>query len=109
MEGAQNSPKVQCSLCRTYVDISTSLVCTECIYGFCSGCVPHYEASENVGENVGELSKMKLGSSPELEPQQVDRLSKKQSSTNGRKPRTKCGVCGVVGARYKPVNLIVHA
>ncbi|KAF8469499.1 hypothetical protein BDZ91DRAFT_54239 [Kalaharituber pfeilii] len=115
------SPKVQCSLCYTQVDIAQSLACTECINGFCQGCV---QASETLDRHdhdmdgtfdIGGLSKMRLGSSPELEPRDSEchssvrkRTTTRETGTRGRNSNNRCGVCGVFGARYKPVRLVVR-
>ncbi|KAF8416843.1 hypothetical protein EV426DRAFT_396172 [Tirmania nivea] len=108
-ETVQYSPKIQCSLCRMHVEISMAFACTECINGFCHRCVPSPEISELDGDGLGGLSGMKIASSPELGPQTADHVSKKRAVTKEKTQRTKCGVCGVAGARYKPVRLIVHA
>ncbi|RPB26671.1 hypothetical protein L211DRAFT_646454 [Terfezia boudieri ATCC MYA-4762] len=108
-ENVQHSPKIQCSLCRVHVEISMAFACTECINGFCHQCVPSPEISELEGDGLGGLSEMKIGSSPELEPQTADHVSKKRTVTKEKNQGARCGVCGVTGARYKPVRLIVRA
>ncbi|KAF8437760.1 hypothetical protein BGX38DRAFT_924110 [Terfezia claveryi] len=106
-ENVQYSPKIQCSLCQVHVEISMAFACTECINGFCYQCVPSPEISELEGD--GGLSEMKIGSSPELESQTAEHVSKYRTVTKEVNQGAKCGVCGVTGARYKPVRLIVRA
>lgn len=108
-ETVQYSPKIQCSLCRVHVEISMAFACTECINGFCHQCVPSPEISELEGDSLGGLREMKIGSSPELEPHTAEHVPKKRAVIKEKYQGAKCEVCGVPGARYKPVRLIVHA
>lgn len=86
-----------------------AFACTECINGFCPQCISSSEASELESDDLGGLSEMKIRSSPELEPQTAEHVSKKQAVAKDKSQGARCGVCGVTGARYKPVRLIVHA
>lgn len=104
----ENSPKIQCSICHTRVDISMSLACSECINGFCQPCVLSHETFEPDNDGIGGLSKMKLGNSPELGTHGNDGTANKRPSLKSAGPMSKCGVCGVVGAKYRPVKLVVH-
>ena len=92
-----------------HVEIFMAFACTECINGFCYQCVPPPEISELESDGPGGLSGMKIGSSPELEPQTTEHVPKKRDVTKEKNQGAKCRVCGVAGARYKPVRLIVHA
>jgi len=107
-ETVQYLPKIQCSLCRVHVEISMAFACTECINGFCHQCVPSSEISEHEGGGLSGLREMTIGSPPELEPQTAKHVSEERAVTKEKNQGAKCGVCGVAGARYKPVRLIVH-
>ena len=107
-EYMHSSPKIQCSLCLSHVDISQSLACTECIHGFCQACIIANTAgdSNESCDGISSLSKMKLEASPVLEARDAE--PKRRALSRSKKQAPQCGVCGVVGARYKPVRLIVR-
>lgn len=121
VSSAQRPPRIQCSMCHIEVDLSSSLACTECIHGFCRGCVSaNSEPTERDRElekdmegivaGVGGINRMSLGS-PALDAQRNDGSEKFQPisrPSEGTRPKgARCGVCGVSKPKYKPVNLIV--
>lgn len=110
VETMSSMPKVECSMCHTQVDISMSLACTECIHGFCHRCVMPSETSNMVDtdKDGAGYNKRRITSPPDLQLRNGDGMIKRLPFAGDKSLISRCGVCGVPGARYKPIRLIVR-
>lgn len=61
------------------------------------------ETKDGAGYN-----KRRIASPPDLKLRNGDAIIKRLPFTEGSSPVSKCGVCGVTGARFKPIRLIVR-